>query len=673
MSTSEYSGGSRQLPSRPNLEYLRSQAKRRLADLRRESPFAKLHDAQLQIAREYGFPSWRALKSHLDTLGRANAASRAPALLERLRHALGNPGNPLELELLLKQDPSLVHAQPWAPGWVGTPLEGIAGRCVWHRPRMHEMAGLLVAAGASADLPLLARCGLSDAVEDRLDREPHLLDTPDAQGRTALYRAACVYGAFPEGGKVVDLLLSRGARIDLWTACTLGMLDIVSSELERDPGQANAADPEGMSPLHWACRNRSSHNHETTIVELLCQAGADLEAENPTEERMHPLHHCGEWMTQPETAAVLLAHGASLNAIASGSGMTPLDYAISRGRHPMIAFLSDRGAKRAPGRDDRPRVLLQLISHGKIEAVSQTLRAAPELINQRGPHPMWGGEPQPLHVAIERNHRELFAFLLKCGADINGEGAAYDGWSPLLLALHHKRDEMRDQLLERGARIGLPEALLLGDDARVKELIVADPALIQTPMPSLASPIRFARTLPALHCLADAGAPLGQRDRYGATPVESIATAGPQYRPLVEFLMDQKAPAPAWIYASMGMLPHLRAIARRDPQAIRAPKVATAAIEAGHAAIVAWLLRQGLSPDTRSEEGARATLLHCAAWNGNFKIVTMLIKAGAVPDAIDEEYKTTPLIWAQTALERLGREECRAVAGYLENLSPPKL
>lgn len=669
MSTSESFRGSQRLPSRPNLEYLRSQAKRTLAGLRRENPDAKLHEAQLHLAREYGFSSWRALKSHLDSLASASKAAGPLTVLERFRQALRNPGNPFELEALLAADPSLVHAHPWSPGWEGTALEGIAGRCVWHRPRMHEMAKLLVAAGATASLPLLARCGMRDAVWERLEREPHLLNEPDDQGCTALYRAACVYGVFPEGGEVVDLLLSRGARVDLWTACTLGLLDVVLRELTANPGKANASDPEGMKPLHWACRNRSNHRNETAIVELLCQAKADLEAENLTEEHMRPLHHCGEWMCLPETAAILLKHGADRDAIARGSGMTPLDYAISRGRHPMIAFLTEQGARRSPGSDDRPRQFLQLISRGDAGAVRETLQKAPELLNQRGPHPMWGGEPQPLQVAIERNHGEIFEFLLEAGADVDGRDASYDGWSPLMLALHHRRVKMRDRLLARGARIGLAEALLLEDDARVAEILANDPAVIREPMPSLASPVRFARTIVALQRLMALGAPLGQRDRYGATPVESIAIAGGQYRPLVEFLVREKAPAPAWVYASLGMLPQLRRIARYDGLAVRSSKTVNAAIESGHPHIVAWLLRGGVSPDARAEEGSRGTLLHSAAWAGNLEIVRLLIEAGADPEAVDGEYRTTPLIWAETALERLGRENCRAVIDYLQTFS----
>lgn len=51
------------LPERPSLEYLKKRAKSRLQELRREDPEAQLAAAQLKVAREYGFPSWRALKA----------------------------------------------------------------------------------------------------------------------------------------------------------------------------------------------------------------------------------------------------------------------------------------------------------------------------------------------------------------------------------------------------------------------------------------------------------------------------------------------------------------------------------------------------------------------------------------------------------------------------------
>lgn len=55
------------LPDAANLEWLRKHAKRRLRELRKTQADAQLADAQLAVAREYGFASWRALKAHVDS------------------------------------------------------------------------------------------------------------------------------------------------------------------------------------------------------------------------------------------------------------------------------------------------------------------------------------------------------------------------------------------------------------------------------------------------------------------------------------------------------------------------------------------------------------------------------------------------------------------------------
>ena len=66
---------SRDLPARPNLEHLRKQAKDLLPDLQQRNPASRLADAQHAIAREYGFPTWPALKAHVDSLA---APPRSP-------------------------------------------------------------------------------------------------------------------------------------------------------------------------------------------------------------------------------------------------------------------------------------------------------------------------------------------------------------------------------------------------------------------------------------------------------------------------------------------------------------------------------------------------------------------------------------------------------------------
>ena len=56
----------RELPAQPNLEHLKNEAKQRLKALRAGDPATKLAAAQLAVARDYGFASWRQLKAHVE-------------------------------------------------------------------------------------------------------------------------------------------------------------------------------------------------------------------------------------------------------------------------------------------------------------------------------------------------------------------------------------------------------------------------------------------------------------------------------------------------------------------------------------------------------------------------------------------------------------------------------
>jgi hypothetical protein len=56
----------RSLPARPSLEWLKKTAKQTLKELRARDPSVKLADAQLAVARDYGFDSWRRLRRHVE-------------------------------------------------------------------------------------------------------------------------------------------------------------------------------------------------------------------------------------------------------------------------------------------------------------------------------------------------------------------------------------------------------------------------------------------------------------------------------------------------------------------------------------------------------------------------------------------------------------------------------
>ena len=668
--------GRRVLPPRPSLERLRNEAKQRLKALRKETTggaLPQLAAVQFELAQEYGFRSWRAMKRFVERAAAGPVAPGGPGLSDEIRDAFDAAtwqGSLDTVRTLLHRHPELI---------TGYPLETIARRCVWHRPQMAEIARLMMEHGARAEFPALARCGLLEEVIRELEEEPSVLDEPDSRGRTALYRATCVYGSFPEGEAVADELMRRGARIDLFSACTLGNLAEVRKIVAADPDAARRPDPEGMAPLHWACRHRRNRENAAAIVRLLCECGADPEAANPTEEGMHPLHHCGEWSSTPEVAAILLEFGAAINAPAA-NGWTPLDYAIDRARHGMARFLGDQGGVRSPGQDDAARHFLQTVlkagADGDFEEVRTRIAEYPELLNQPGPHPLWGGRPQALHLAIEQGNETLFGWLLEAGADINGTAAQYDGWNPLLLALYRRRQGMAAVLAERGASVGLPEALLMGDDRRADALLRADPGLIHAVMPSLASPLRFAVTPTAARRLLELGAPLEKKDRYGKTPLEAIASEGAEERlPVLRVLVEAGARTPPWVFAALGNLSRFQAAAEAQAGLSRDAKSAFAAIAAGRTAIVEWMLGQGLAPDTRNPEGSRGTLLHAAAWEGNLPLARRLVAAGADVHALDEEYRTTPAQWARTALsvraDPQKREACREIGAWLEALSRP--
>jgi ankyrin repeat protein len=310
--------------------------------------------------------------------------------------------------------------------------------------------------------------------------------------------------------------------------------------------------------------------------------------------------------------------------------------------------------------------LLRLVAAWRLGAVRDRLRAVPGLVNALGPHPYWGGRPQPLHVAIEVKRRDMFDLLLEHGADPSGTNHEYDQWSPVMIAIHHDQSGMRDELLRRGARIGLAEALLLADDERVKALLAAEG--LPRVVPNRGSFLAFARTPRAIDRLLRVGASIDAPDRWGMTPAAAISRLGQDGRALVRRLVERGAkPTPA-DYARLGDRDALRHVSIADPDAVRGDDVVVAAAESGHHGLVRWLLDQGGNAGARASGGSRQTALHAAAWNGDLAMATLLVAAGADPTARDQQYDATPRGWAETSTAVTNNPACAAVAAYLATL-----
>jgi hypothetical protein len=251
-------------------------------------------------------------------------------------------------------------------------------------------------------------------------------------------------------------------------------------------------------------------------------------------------------------------------------------------------------------------------------------------------------------------------------ADVNGSNAEYSHWSPLLLAADPQRGRSRRALLRRGAEIGLVEALALGDDARVLRLLRRGRGALPAVVPGDASLIRFARTRTAIDRLLELGVSIDKTDKWGATPIDTLSHLGRRGASLVRHLADRGARIDPEIVARLGDRRMLARLVAIHPAIVGDPRVVSSAAQAGHRALVAWLLDRGASPDARSARASHDTCLHAAAWNGDLAMVELLLARGADPTLLDDEHRTTPQTWAEVALGVTNNPACRAVAERLQ-------
>jgi ankyrin repeat protein len=325
-------------------------------------------------------------------------------------------------------------------------------------------------------------------------------------------------------------------------------------------------------------------------------------------------------------------------------------------------------AEGAAERDRARQAFLRLVATAPADVIRAVIDADPAVVDATGPHPFWGGRPQPLHVAIESHRDETFDLLLARGADPSGVNDSYDGWSPLMLTVHRSRTRMREALIAAGARVGVVEALMLGDDARLDALLSAGAAALPERVPNAGSLLMFARTTHAVDRLLALGVPADRRDRWGTSPIEAFSRLGTAGAALVAALVGRGVSAEPDVQARLGDLAGLEAVAGRDAASVRADAVMIAAVDARQHDVVAWLIARGASANARAADRSRQTALHGAAWNGDRRMVDLLLAAGADLHARDAEHDATPRGWAETSVTITRNADAGAVATYLASL-----
>jgi hypothetical protein len=213
---------SRLLPEKPNLEYLKKQAKELLSGM----PQGKLAYAQQVLANEYGFATWAKLKAHVEAQTRTpleelNAAvcdsdswrvraalDRYPELRSRIDEPLPNYGfgqhalfaavqrsDRSTIDVLLQAGADIHKRTEW---WAGG--FGLLDDCD------SEMAAFLIERGAVLDAHAAARLGMLDELREMVTAHPDAVHARGGDGQTPLHFASTV--------EIAEFLLANGAEID---------------------------------------------------------------------------------------------------------------------------------------------------------------------------------------------------------------------------------------------------------------------------------------------------------------------------------------------------------------------------------------------------------------------------------------------------------------------------
>ena len=538
------------LPPRPSLASVKKQAKQ-LLRLHRDDPasvrariqghhprpakFAVLADAQLVVAREYGFASWRRLSEHIEGLV---ATSRNDEVAQFLDFACLTYGNDSveridRAKAMLAARPALAEADALAAA--ATANTGALRRL------LEEDPGRASAPGGPRNWPPLLYLCYSRVTEQLPDADSVacarlLLDSgadPNAHHMwDGTYRFTALTGAMGEGeGGIV----SQPPHAHAWDLATL-LLDA-------------GADPNDAQGLY-----NTIFRPDNRWLRLLIERGltAEHRVNWKTDNRVGTLDFIlGYAVTKgfTERVELLLSHGADPGGINYYDGRTHHENALLNGFGEIARMLVRAGAEpgelspehrfRAAcmsGDEAAARAALE-DAPGSLNNDSGTLQAAASLGNVAAVRCLLslGADPNAaaedgttaLHQAAWNDQRAAAEVLVAHGArplrDANFESTPA-GW-----ANHAGNAAMRDYLLEH-----CPDGFDLISFGRIEALrryLKEHPEFATGPLPDGGSPLHHLRDdtdhlEPVIAALLEAGADLTARDSRGQTPQESAVGRG---------------------------------------------------------------------------------------------------------------------------------------------------
>ena len=261
------------------------------------------------------------------------------------------------------------------------------------------------------------------------------------------------FGVLDADHDLHDFLIARGATLNAYSAARLGRLDTLAKILDAAPAQVHLRGGDGQTPLHVA--------------------------------------------KDVETATLLLARGADIDALDVDHESTPAQYAI-RERQAVAAYLVNRGC-----RTD----LLLVTALGRLDLVRQHLDADPAALRT-------SVSEQYFPMTNPRAGGHVYTWTL--GKDKTAHAVARD----------FRREDVLHLLMDRSpAGLKLAAACELGDESLVDSLLAAGASPAPEDHPRNATAAVHNNTPPVRHMLR-AGWPTDPRAQHGGTPLHWAAFHG---------------------------------------------------------------------------------------------------------------------------------------------------
>jgi ankyrin repeat protein len=212
------------------------------------------------------------------------------------------------------------------------------------------------------------KSGDAASVIELLDAHPVLVNAKNETGVSAVLLAT--YFGHRE---ILEILLARGAELNIFDAAATGDLDRLKALAAEDTELIGSYSPDGFTPIGLA-----AFFGRKDVLDFLLQHGADPNAASKNQMRVTPLHSAVAHR-DPEIATAmvesLLSNGAKVN-IAQDGGWTPLHQAAAHGQMEIMKLLLDRKADVNAESDDGTTPLRMAHNKGFSEAA--------EMLQQHG-------------------------------------------------------------------------------------------------------------------------------------------------------------------------------------------------------------------------------------------------------------------------------------------------